>query len=125
MSMERNHLWKVLPSFIFSLNQMRSTGYVVSSYIILLETHGFNSLRLNKQSERLRGCLSRHLRLHYRQKCVILPVPWADIAFCRPIYCTMTISLKCHLKRIVNVMREQGCSAEPGWSIAQGKRTEV
>ena len=82
MSMERNHLWKVLPSFIFSLNQMRSTGYVVSGYIyILLETHGFNTFRLNKQSERSRGCLSRHLRLRCRQKCVILPVPWADIAF--------------------------------------------
>ena len=92
MSMERNHLWMVLLSFIFSLNQMRSTGYVVSCYIhTFLETHGFISFRLNKQSERLRGCLSRHLRLRCRQKCVTQPVPWADIAFSR--LTTMTMSL--------------------------------
>ena len=62
-------------------------------WLYILETHDFNTFRSNKQSEKLRGCLSRHLRLHCRQKCAILPVPWADTAFSRTIYCTMTMSL--------------------------------
>ena len=75
---------------IESNEEYRVRGFWV---YVLLETHGFNAFRLNKQSERLRGCLSRHLRLRCRQKCAILPVPWADIAFSRPIYCTLTMSL--------------------------------
>ena len=49
----------------------------------LVDTHGFNPFRLNKQSGRLRGYLSKHLRLHYRQKCAILLVPWGDTVFYR------------------------------------------
>jgi len=57
MSMERSHLWKVLPSFIFSLNQTRSTGYVVFWIYHLAETHGFNTFQVEQAVREIKRLL--------------------------------------------------------------------
>lgn len=53
--------------------------------------------RSNKPLEKLRGCLLKHLPLHYKQKCVIRQLQWVAIVFSNRLLTFLSHSCLLHV----------------------------